>query len=82
MKIYLQKNTYRTEENNQPHLNLSVIVGEGENVSFMRVGGLWKSKSGKGFSGTIDDEKIKEIIKDADIVKTSEEEADKEFNDF
>ncbi len=82
MKIYLQKNTFRTEENNQPHLNISAIIGEGDSVKFIRIGGLWKSKSGKGFSGKLDDDKIKELIGDSDELTASVEKADKDFDDF
>lgn len=55
MKIYLSKND-KKEKDNQPDLYLKQIAKEGE---FVEIGALWKAKSGKGYSGNINLDKIK-----------------------
>lgn len=54
MKIYLQKND-KTKDT-QPDLRLSQITKGGE---FVEIGAFWKAKSGKGYSGSINLDKIK-----------------------
>ena len=54
MKIYLAKNN-KKEKESQPDLRLSQIAKGGE---FVDIVALWKSKSGKGYSGNINLDKI------------------------
>ncbi len=50
-KLYVAKNDKKTEDKH-PDLILSGITEDG---TFIKVGAFWKSKSGKGYSGKVDD---------------------------
>lgn len=50
-KLYVAKNDKKTEDKH-PDLRLSAITEEGQ---FVSIGAFWKSKSGKGYSGKIDE---------------------------
>lgn len=54
VKVYLQKNLKRTDTNNQPYFYLRLIP-EQEGGDWVNLGALWKSKSGKGYSGTLEE---------------------------
>ena len=56
IKIYLSKNKNKKEGDKLPDLRIAKIEGEGTAVTFTDIGALWKSKSGKGYSGQIDTE--------------------------
>ncbi len=52
IKIFVSKNDKKTQDKH-PDLRVALIVGEGDQAKFVDAGGLWKSKSGKGYSGTV-----------------------------
>jgi len=60
MKIFISKNDYKKEDKH-PDIHISYIATSGE---FKKIGAAWKAKSGKGYSGVIEDEKLKQAIKE------------------
>lgn len=50
-KLYVAKNSKKTEDKH-PDLKLAGITEDGQ---FVNIGAFWKSKSGKGYSGKLDD---------------------------
>lgn len=65
-KLYVGKNT-KKEKDNQPDLILSGITEDG---TFLKLGAFWKAKSGKGYSGKVDESTttIEHVV--SDIVPT------------
>lgn len=53
VKIYVSKNDKKTKDT-QPDLRVALMKENGDRTEFVEIGGLWKSKSGKGYSGKID----------------------------
>lgn len=54
-KIYLQKNNNKKEDKH-PDLIISIIKETNGETEFIKAGALWKSKSGKGYTGEFDSE--------------------------
>lgn len=54
MKLFLQKNTKRTEENKQPYFRL-VVPPETDGGEWKDIGAFWKAKSGNGYSGKLNE---------------------------
>lgn len=64
MKIYLQQNKDKKAWSKQPDLRLSQITDKGD---FVEIGALWKSLSGKGYSGRIDLTKIDDLLANFEV---------------
>lgn len=54
IKIFVGKNGHKEKENH-PDLILSQITELGE---FVKIGALWKAKSGNGYSGQLEPDKM------------------------
>ena len=71
-KIFIGKNKNKTEERH-PDLKVAFMVTNGDDkTTFIECGALWKSKSGAGYTGSIDTE-AKPYVKKTEKVKSESE---------
>lgn len=54
LKIFVGKNAFKEKENH-PDLILNQITEQGE---FVKVGALWRAKTGNGYSGQLETDKL------------------------
>lgn len=76
MKLFLQKNEKRTEENKQPYFRL-VLPPEQEGGKWITIGAFWKSKNGNGYTGKLDDKIARLLVDDRETVGNPPYEKDK-----
>jgi uncharacterized protein (DUF736 family) len=62
-KLYVSKNE-KKEKENQPDLRLAGITDDGK---FIDIGAFWKAKSGKGYSGKLNDSTVIEYTENPNI---------------
>lgn len=79
-RIFLQKNDL-TENPKLPYFNL-VLIPEEEGGEWVKVGALWKSKSGKGYNGQLNEGVVLDISKMEVYKKPSDPDAEKEFEEM
>lgn len=80
VRIFLQKNDL-TENAKLPYFNL-VLIPEEEGGEWVKIGALWKSKSGKGYNGQLNEGVVLDASKMVEFKKekaAQAEKADKEF---
>ena len=82
-RIFLQKNDL-TQNAKLPYFNL-VLIPEEEGEEWIKVGALWKSKSGNGYTGQLNDGVVLDASK-MEVYKKKDSEAsaqaDKDLEDL